>query len=224
MRQATDDERTAFLEWMGKNDDITWTKLRFDPSWTLQVSAEPINWTMRVTSHNVYTIDERQMVHIQPATNIAPVPYLKIYVVGFLISNEDVLLIEKARPDWQRGKLNGIGGHIELGEEPVNAMRREFAEETGLTETFGWTEFCVLGDDVNWRVHFFVACPDYDARMLALRCQSDEPCRWYDCDAYRLSRLPVIPNLKWLIPMALAGPTGANGETYWPYYVKESSR
>src|ERR1700690_3869942 len=57
------------------------------------------------------------------------------FVLGFLFdpSRIAVLLIRKARPDWQRGKLNGIGGKIEVGEVPSQAMEREFREESGLT-------------------------------------------------------------------------------------------
>lgn len=31
------------------------------------------------------------------------------------------------------GKLNGIGGHVELGESPIGAALREFHEETGVS-------------------------------------------------------------------------------------------
>lgn len=67
------------------------------------------------------------------------------YVVGFIFSEDgkDVLLIRKTHPDWQKGRLNGIGGkadhwveeteqtrrHIET---PYAAMIRECEEETGL--------------------------------------------------------------------------------------------
>ena len=63
------------------------------------------------------------------------------YVVGFLFNTEmtHVWLIRKNRPDWQRGKLNGIGGHIEDGETMLEAMRREFKEETGLTAAGSFT-------------------------------------------------------------------------------------
>lgn len=56
------------------------------------------------------------------------------YVVGFMFSNDRqfVVLIRKNRPEWQAGKLNGIGGKIEDGETPRGAMVREFFEETGV--------------------------------------------------------------------------------------------
>ena len=64
------------------------------------------------------------------------------YVVGFLFSPDKhrVVLIRKNRPKWQAGRLNGVGGHIEDGESPLTAMRREFFEETGVAID-NWNEF-----------------------------------------------------------------------------------
>lgn len=55
------------------------------------------------------------------------------YVLGIMFSEDEkkVLTIWKNRPSWQAGKLNGIGGKIEAGESPLEAMHREFIEETG---------------------------------------------------------------------------------------------
>jgi 8-oxo-dGTP pyrophosphatase MutT (NUDIX family) len=61
-------------------------------------------------------------------------PAMKKYVVGFLLSDDlaRVAVIRKLRPQWQVGLLNGIGGRIEPGEEPLVAMNREFHEEAGV--------------------------------------------------------------------------------------------
>ena len=52
------------------------------------------------------------------------------YCVGFLLRNDDkeVALIRKIKPDWQAGKLNGIGRNIRGSDTPQHAnpgLRRE---------------------------------------------------------------------------------------------------
>ena len=57
-------------------------------------------------------------------------------VLCFVTEGEDVLLIQGA-PDkklWA-GKYNGLGGHVERGESPHAAARREIQEEAGLAVT-----------------------------------------------------------------------------------------
>lgn len=59
------------------------------------------------------------------------------YVLGFAFTPEvgmyrRVALIEKKKPKWQEGRINGIGGKIEPGETAVQAMSREFYEETSV--------------------------------------------------------------------------------------------
>ena len=50
-----------------------------------------------------------------------------------LLHGEDVLLIQRS-PDARLfpGMFNGVGGHIERGEDILSAARREVHEETGL--------------------------------------------------------------------------------------------
>jgi len=57
---------------------------------------------------------------------------VKNYVLGFMFDSyyRRVLLIAKNHPEWQKGRLNGIGGKIEDNESPMHAMEREFREET----------------------------------------------------------------------------------------------
>lgn len=120
------------------------------------------------------------------------------YVVGFMFnqSGQSVLLIHKKRPTWQAGKLNGVGGRIEDGELPAEAMRREFNEETGMDHT-DWRCFCTLRDERGWLVHFFFATGD----IMEARPMTDESpiC----CGVDFLQSRELIPNLRWLIPMAL---------------------
>ena len=67
------------------------------------------------------------------------------YVLGFAFNEtkEKVALIKKLKPDWQKGKFNGVGGKLEPEELPMEAMVREFKEETGYSSTEGdWNFFC----------------------------------------------------------------------------------
>jgi 8-oxo-dGTP pyrophosphatase MutT (NUDIX family) len=70
--------------------------------------------------------------------------------VGFLFSNEKVLLVKKEKPNWQKGYWNGIGGKLLPDEAPLAGMRREFHEETALdvpddaNEWLAWRELRFL--------------------------------------------------------------------------------
>lgn len=57
-------------------------------------------------------------------------------VLCFLFSGEEVLLLRHApdRPDWPC-RYNGIGGHVEPGEDVRSAALREIAEEAGVPVT-----------------------------------------------------------------------------------------
>ena len=52
------------------------------------------------------------------------------FTLCFLLYGEDVLMIHRRFPPNQ-GLWNGVGGHIEPGETPQEAVIREIAEETG---------------------------------------------------------------------------------------------
>lgn len=79
----------------------------------------------------------------------------KQMVVGFMFNRKgtELVLIEKKKPDWQKGLLNGVGGKVEALETPIGAMVREFEEETGVhTEEDMWQPFAKMeGDD--WEVY-----------------------------------------------------------------------
>ena len=121
---------------------------------------------------------------------------MKKYVVGFLLNGDEVCLIEKTHPDWQKGKLNGVGGHIEKDEVPAGAMCREFAEEAGVYIS-------------SWRLFTTLHYPDCDLYCFECHCgnetasqvetKTDEKIGWYST-----RQLPsnIIPNLFWIIPMA----------------------
>jgi 8-oxo-dGTP diphosphatase len=141
------------------------------------------------------------------------------YVVGFLFALDPdgvpnrVALIRKSHPEWQRGRLNGVGGHIEQGESSYQAMAREFQEETYVvTDIDEWTLFAtVTGPD--WEVDFYKAAMEHDdPRLSSIGVAElggdtrEEPVYLWPLG----SQVPhaALPNLRWLIPLALDGDAG----------------
>jgi len=119
-------------------------------------------------------------------------------VAGFLFSedHERVALIRKKRPAFHAGMLNGIGGHVEANESFAEAMTREFREETGVHVTT-WKPFLNL-QVAGWAVHFFRAASDI---VYKVKTNTDEDVGLYWTNNIRV--LHVVPNLRWIIPMAL---------------------
>ena len=102
------------------------------------------------------------------------------YVAGFVFRKEgtEVALIKKNKPDWQRGKLNGVGGKVEpFDDSDHQAMAREFREETGVTTQAGqWSEIAEL-NCADATITFFVYRPGGDG--MVLQNITDEAVDWY---------------------------------------------
>ena len=122
------------------------------------------------------------------------------YVVGFAFNKDKnkVALIRKNRPEWQDGKLNGIGGHIENDESPIHAMVREFQEETGkLTDKSDWDLVCLMKEEDSFACYVFRSFID----LNNIRTTTDEVVGIYSIDGcYKENKLS---NLSWLIPLCL---------------------
>lgn len=71
----------------------------------------------------------------------------------------EVLLIMKPdADDWQHGRLNGVGGRLQNGESPIEAMIREFHEETGVDTTLDdWLPVCRLEKEGEWTLWVFTS-------------------------------------------------------------------
>ena len=119
------------------------------------------------------------------------------YVAGFCFDETGrVALVRKARPEWQAGLLNAVGGKVEPGESAVDAMRREFVEEAGVE--LEWDHIVELLFD-GGRVDFFRCLVDSSVMDQVSTC-TDEPIELHHIDDVR--RHDVIPNLRWLLPFA----------------------
>jgi len=128
------------------------------------------------------------------------------YVCGFLFNPDttSVVLIRKNRPAWQAGKLNGVGGKIEEGETPSEAMCREFVEETGLfIQESAWRHY-VSCNGLDYVVHFFVGFGSVEDAQTV----TDEAVEIVSYPDILSSWSPdkkdgLIHNLSWLLPLAL---------------------
>ena len=122
------------------------------------------------------------------------------YCLGFAFDvRGNVALIRKNRPEWQAGKLNGIGGHVEERESPIDAMVREFREEAGLEIPFDQWERFALMEGVGVRVDCFRAL---DVNLVGkVETKTDERIIVMNHNFVQADD-SVIPNLRWLVPAA----------------------
>lgn len=120
------------------------------------------------------------------------------YVVGFLFSPDfyHVVLIRKNKPEWQNGYLNGVGGKIEPGEHPIQAMIREFDEEAGL-HINSWRQVGT-GHNHRARITVFTTFSEDYCKVFA---RTDEPISIHRTES--IGHLRVLPNLRWLIPLSI---------------------
>lgn len=128
------------------------------------------------------------------------------YVAGFFFDPnlDNVWLIRKQKPDWQKDLLNGVGGKIEENEGPISAMVREFHEEAGMF-IYDWKKFCVIEGN-NWQVTFFYSIAQDDRHYNKVRTLTDEVL--HSIEAADVIYRKTISNLRWLIPMAIDHATG----------------
>lgn len=119
------------------------------------------------------------------------------YVDGFLFNDKCdwVILLLKARPTWQVGLLNGVGGKVEGNEYHRHAMERESIEEIGVTP--GWQYFLSLETSTR-AVHFYCA-KDQQAFDKA-KAQTDEPV--VRTLVQNIATAKTVPILNFLVPMA----------------------
>lgn len=128
------------------------------------------------------------------------------YVVGFLFDwqHERVVLIQKKKPEWQAGKLNGVGGKIEEPESPLEAMIREFHEEAAL-RIEDWRIFCTFREK-TYTLYCYYAFA-LDTQIAEVKALTDEPIYLASVSSvlgrYGYRGIQTIHNIPWLIAMAL---------------------
>ena len=122
------------------------------------------------------------------------------YVCGFLftLDYQKILLIRKRRPRWQRGLLNGVGGKIENGEIPLQAMAREFHEEAGV-RGLNWEPISILNGE-GFAVHFFAT---FGPEIYHVTQQTDEPLETHRVEDIFNKTLDMVSNVPLMVALAL---------------------
>jgi 8-oxo-dGTP diphosphatase len=122
------------------------------------------------------------------------------YTLGFLFNKNlsKVLLIHKLSPEWQKGKVNGLGGKFEQGEKNTECISREVKEETGLiTKDSDWRK---IGELHSSKFDVDVMAAIYEESEKDAQSIEKEQIEWFYVD-----KLPknIMSNLSWLIPICI---------------------
>ena len=123
-----------------------------------------------------------------------------------LIFNESydrLVLIQKNRPDWQKGSLNGIGGKIEEGENEYGCIVRECKEECNL-DIKNWLlkgEF--VHNKHDWNVAVFFASISDKYIDHHIKTMTDEKILYHPLDVYYDGNYSVLPSTRCAIEICV---------------------
>jgi 8-oxo-dGTP pyrophosphatase MutT (NUDIX family) len=133
-------------------------------------------------------------------------------------AGENILVVHKEKPQLQKGRINLVGGKIELGETPEQAAYRELQEESGLkmmskaSDELGGPVVCgrVFGKDcVIYCVRCNVIAYDSEGVEMPLSPREGEIEKVEWLSFSELKNDPrLMPNLKIIIPLLMMDSRG----------------
>lgn len=132
---------------------------------------------------------DRQRYHVVPRTLI-------------LMFDGDAVLLLKGAPNkkiWA-GKFNGLGGHVERGEDALSAAYRELAEESGITDvglSLCGTILCDVEDDFGVAVFVYKG----NVKQRTVQNSQEGELRWVQ--VRELRPLDLVDDMRVIIPRVL---------------------
>lgn len=118
----------------------------------------------------------------------------------FLFDQNNRVLLLKGSPNkkiWA-GLYNGIGGHIEAGEDILEAAERELKEESGLEGIkLGFCGQVMVNVSENIGIAIFIFRGDYSGDDF--RSSTEGRIAWIDLD--EMMNIKMVEDLRLLIPM-----------------------
>ena len=126
----------------------------------------------------------------------------RLVTLSFVRNGADVLLLRHPETsDRFAGRWNGVGGHVEAGENIRDAARREIREESGLDVTDLRLRGVLHESGLLGHAHvLFVFCGS--SRVRRLRAAQDLELRWQPLA--RVEELPLVNDVELLLSRALA--------------------
>jgi 8-oxo-dGTP diphosphatase len=148
---------------------------------------------------------------------ILPGRYLVVPRTLIFIFREDAVLLLKgaAHKRLWANRYNGIGGHIERGEDVHSAARRELFEETGLhTSQMNLCGTVIVDVDETTGIAIYICWGNFEGG--AIQASEEGQLEWVHFD--RLSHYDVIEDLPIILPRVLACRAGASAFSARYYY------
>lgn len=117
-------------------------------------------------------------------------------VLVFAGRGEDLLLLKIAGKGRWAGKFNGLGGHVEAGEDPLSAARRELLEESGLQADLRLVGILLVDTGASPGIGVFIYSGQ--AAPGEIRSSAEGEAAWYT--PQQIKHLPLLED----VPMLLA--------------------